>query len=203
MSESGRVAIGVRILGVLGAVGGLLWLSLPVTAALTFYGVETGFAAFGALSRLGVLFQFAGASVVFMLAGLLGVHLRYRSGYGRSGGLGAGVSALGFVLLLPGSVVPSDWVPAPLAGVVPLVFFAGLFVLALGSLALGLAAYRTDVLPAWLAVAYAVAMPGGAGIGAVAAVSGGGTLAFVLGCMVPYGLAWVVLGSRVSVTTAP
>lgn len=184
----------VRLLGAAGALGGLLWAALPVGAALAFYGVESGLVGVGGLLRVGALFEFAGAPVVLMLAGVAGVHRRCRRVYGRAGRVGAAVAAVGFVLLLPGSVVPSGSLPDGLSGVVPLVFFAGLILVALGSAVLGVAALRAGVLPPGLAVPYAVAMPSGAAVGAVAALAGAGNIAFVLGLMVPYGLAWVALG---------
>lgn len=197
MSERWR-RWGPRLLVGLGAVGGLLWAIVPVLAAVAFYGIETGGLGVGTLGGLGVLFQFFGVAVVFMLLGVVGIHLSLGDRYGRSGTVGAGVSILGFLLLLPGSVVPSGSLPASVAGVVPLLFFAGLLAIAVGSALLGIDTRRTGALPATLAVSYGAAMPVGFVVGGSAAVTGAGNLPLVLGLMVPYGFAWTAVGASIA-----
>lgn len=188
----------VRLLGVVGSIGGLLWAGIPIVAALAFWSVEVGLGGMGALRRLGVLFQFAGLSVIFMLGGVAGVHLRFRGLYGALGRLGAGVSTVGFVLLLPGSVVPSGAVPASLSNSIPYIFFSGLVTIALGSVLLGVAMRRSDVFQSWLPVAYATAIPAGGGVGGIGTILGAGNIALVLGLMVPFGCTWIVLGGYLS-----
>lgn len=112
-----------RVLGLAGASGGLLWASLPVAATLAFAGVELGQLGVGGLLAVGTLFQFAGLSVVGLLAGTVGLHRRFGPRLGRRGRVGIGLTGVGFGLLLPGSVVPSGSLPAAVDAFVPLVFF--------------------------------------------------------------------------------
>lgn len=187
-------AVGGRLLGGAGTLGGLLWAALPVAAALAFYGVEARTLGLGGLAGLGALFQVAGLSVVGLLLGAAGLRRFLRGSPARGERAGPVVIAAGFALLLPGSVVPSGWYPPALEPAVPLVFFAGLATAAAGSLVLGVAARRTGALPPGLAVAFGASMPVGTAVGGAVAITGVGNLALVLGMMVPYGLVWVALG---------
>lgn len=198
MPEAGPRPRADWLLGLAGAAGGLLWGAVPVAAAVAFYGVGTGSVGLGGLAALGGLFRFAGLSVVGLLAGAAGLYRTFRRAGDRLGRRGAAVLLVGFVLLLPGSVVPSGVLPADLGAAVPLVFFAGLSLVAIGSLASGLAGRRSAVLPAGLAGGFGAAMPVGGALGGVAALAGAGNLAFVLGLMAPYGLAWVALGASLA-----
>lgn len=186
-----------RVLGLAGALGGLLWAALPVAAAVAFAGVELGRFGVGGLLAVGALFRFAGLSVVGLLAGTVALRRRFGPRLGRPGQVGIGLTGVGFGLLLPGSVVPSGSLPASLASLVPIGFFVGLGATALGSLTVGLIARRQGIWPSWLALWYALAMPIGAGAGGLFAASGAGNLPLVIGLMVPYGLAWIVLGIRI------
>lgn len=47
-----------------------------------------------------------------MFAGIVGVHLRSRPFCGRVGEVGATTAAVGFMLLLPGSITPSSQLAA-------------------------------------------------------------------------------------------
>lgn len=188
----------VRVLGVVGLFGGLLWAGIPLVAVLAFYSVEIGLDRMGILLRLGALFQFAGLSVIFMLGGVVGVNLRFRATYGSLGRLGASLSTVGFVLLLPGSVVPSGILPVSLSGIIRYIFFSGMATIALGSALLGVAMRRSGVLPSWLAVAYAASIPAGVAVGGIVTIAGAGNLALVLGMTVPFGCTWIVLGGYLS-----
>lgn len=188
----------VRLLAAAGAFGGLLWAAIPIVAAVTFYGLEAGLTGLGSLARLGSLFLLAPVAVVCLLAGAVGLGWRFRASSLRLGRVGSGTMVLGFVLLLPASVVPSGTWPSRLGSLVPLVFFAGLAVIAAGSLGFGVAARRSGALPDWLAIGFAAAMPVGFVVGAAVAVAVAGNLALVLGLTVPYGLAWAVLGGHLA-----
>ncbi|MDZ7702118.1 MAG: hypothetical protein U5J98_08675 [Halobacteriales archaeon] len=187
-----------RALGLAGAVGGLVWAGIPVVGALAFYGVEAGAVGLSSLGPPGALFQFAGLSVVGMLAGTVGLYRRFPATAERWGRRGAVIAGAGFVLLLPGSLFPSGRLPSDVAQLVPLVFFAGLLAVAIGSLGAGLAARRSGAWPAGLAAGFGLAMPVGAAVGGLLAQSGGGNLAFVLGLVVPYGIAWIALGGAIA-----
>lgn len=193
-SPASEAPLAGRVAGLAGAIGGGLWAALPVVAALAFSGVEAGRLGLAGLALLGGLFQFAGLSVVGMLAGVVGLHRRYDGELDRLGRLGTRAIGVGFALLLPGSVVPSGWVPASLAALVPLAFFVGLGAVAVGSLTFGLAARRRGIWPPWLAFWFSFAMPVGAAVGWLVAMAGVGNLALVLGLLTPYGLAWVIVG---------
>lgn len=200
MSEVGRTRTLDRLLGLAGAVGGLLWAAIPVSAAVAFVGVEAGGLDLGALAAVGALFRFAGLSVVALLAGAIGLYrhaVDWPAGPGRPA---AAVVIVGIVLLLPGSTVPSGWLPEHVSALVPPVFFAGLALIAAGSLLVGVVGWRTGGLPAWHAAWFGAAMPVGAVAGGSIALAGGGTLALVLGLLAPYGLAWVGLGSYLART---
>lgn len=188
-----------RALGLAGALGGLLWAAVPATAAVAFYGIELGALDLSSLAPVGALFAFAGLAVVGMLAGTVGVYRRFPATAARWGRRGSVIAGAGFVLLLPASVIPSGRLPPELAGIVPLVFFAGLFAVALGSLGVGVAARRAGNWPPGLATSVGLAMPVGAAVGGLVAVAGGGNLPFVLGLVVPYGLAWAALGTAIAV----
>lgn len=200
MPEGGPRPRADRLLGLAGAAGGLLWAAVPVAAAVAFFGIGSGSVGLGGLAALGGLFRFAGLSVVGMLAGSVGLYRAFRGSDDRLGRRGATVAVLGFVLLLPGSVVPSGRLPADLAAAVPLAFFAGLALVAAGSLAVGLAGRRSGLLPGGLAGGFGAAMPVGGALGGAAALAGAGNLVFVLGLMAPYGLAWAALGGYLAQT---
>lgn len=193
-ADADRPATLDRLLLAAGVLGGLLWATIPVLAAVTFYRVEVGVAGLGELAGLGSLILLAPVAVVGLLAGTVGLRRWCRDSVGPLARAGTAAMVVGILLLLPGSVVPSGTWPPSLERLVPPVFFAGLVVLAAGSLTFGLGVRRPGALPGWLAAGVATAMPAGVAVGAVAAVAGGGTLALVLGLMVPYGVAWMALG---------
>ncbi|WP_089385705.1 hypothetical protein [Halorubrum vacuolatum] len=68
-------------------------------------------------------------------------------------------------------------------------FFAGLFVLAIGNIFIGIAAWRTEALPVSIAVFLAGAMPGGVVVGGALTVVTGQPIALASGVMIPFGLA--------------
>lgn len=183
-----------RALGLAGAVGGLIWAAIPTVAAVAIYGLEGGVIGLDRLAQLGALLQFAGLSVVGMLAGTVGLYRRFSRRGDRLGRIATAVTGLGFALLLPGSVVPTGRLPAMLGDLVPLVFFAGLATIGVGSLGVGLVARRERAWPRGLPEGFGLALPIGAAIGGLFALLGAGTIAFVLGLMVPYGVGWIWLG---------
>lgn len=187
-----------RALGVAGTLGGLLWAAIPLVAALAFHGVEAGAVGLSGLGALGALFQLAGLSVLGMFAGSVGLYRRFPATAERWGRRGAVIAAAGFVLLLPGSVLPSGRLPPVVGELVPLVFFTGLLAVGLGSLGVGVAAHRSGTWPRGLAPGFGLAMPVGGAVGGLAALWGAGNLALVLGLVVPYGLAWVALGAAIA-----
>lgn len=184
----------IRVLGLAGAVGGLLWTIVMVAAGVTFLGIDLGLLGVRNLIAIGALFRVVGLAVPLMLGGVIGLHLFAREVYGDLGRVGTFLVAIGFVLLLPGSLVPSGSLPG-LSRFIPFVFFAGLIAIAIGSAVVGYAAVRSQRLPSVLAIFHGVAMPGGGLLGAVLAVAGAGNIAFVLGFSVPYGLSWIAVGA--------
>lgn len=183
-----------RSLGLAGAVGGLIWAAIPTVAAVAIHGIEGGVIGLDRLAQLGALLPFAGLSVVGMLAGTVGLYRRFSRRGDRPGRIGSAVTGLGFALLLPGSVVPTGRLPAMLGDLVPIGFFAGLVIIGVGSLGVGLAARRERDWPRGLPEGFGLALPIGAAIGGLFAILGAGRVVFVLGLMVPYGVAWIWLG---------
>lgn len=190
----------VRLLGAAGAFGGFIWAGVMLAAGLTFFGIDLGVFGFGELVELGALFTVIGLAVPLMLGGAVGVHRFAKPTYGEPGRIGSYLSTLGFLLLLPGSLVPSGALPG-LTRYTPVVFFAGLIAVAIGSAVVGFALRRSGVLPGVLSTAYGVAMPGGAALGGIVALAGVGNIAFVLGLTVPYGVSWVALGGYLAFRT--
>lgn len=172
-----------------GVVGGLIWAFAPVGVVVAITGWDVPVVRSVAGGFLGLV----GVSVFLMGAGVIGLH-RFATGrYGRLGRYGAGIMGLGLLLLLPGSVFPSGFLPVSISSRIPVVFFAGLFVLAIGSLLVGVSAWRTNTIPAPAALFLAAALPAGLVVGGVVMVITGQPIALAAGLMIPFGLAWAIV----------
>lgn len=173
----------------LGVAGGLLWAGSGVLF-LSWFVWRDGSVG-GALS--GVFLRAVGLTCLFMLAGLWGVSRIIGLVSGRGGRYGAPVSAVGLLLVLPATVVPSGSASPSLSRLLPVVFFAGIAALVVGNALLGTSIVRHRVAPAAIGVPLAVALPGGVVLGFLVATATGEQIAVPVGATIPFGLAWTAL----------
>lgn len=154
----------MRLAGLAGIVGGVLWALWPVGTEFFFTdSVRTDIQAVAAVAY--ALFPLLPAMLImFELAGLHQFHGRT---YGRVGLLGVTVS--GGVLALMASGLAIERIDifvsggTSLSGIAHGRFFLGFLVLLLGSIVLGVAVWRADRLlrARWLGLLLAVAIPAG------------------------------------------
>ncbi len=176
-----------------GVIGGLIWAFAPVGVVFAIAGWNVPVVR----SLAGLFLSVVGVSVFLLGAGVVGLHRFCAGRHGRFGRYGVSITVLGLVLLLPGSVFPSGFLPVSISSRIPLVFFIGLFVLAFGSLLVGVSTWRTDTVPALPALFLAAALPGGVLVGGAITVITGQPIALAAGLMIPFGLAWAVVNGFV------
>ena len=180
-----------RHLGMTGAVGGLLWAAFPVWFLLSLYGDGVG----AILTPVGGLLLYGlFVPLGLMAGGVVGLHRLHRDRFDRVGRAGTGISLIGFALFVPTFLIPPG---SSLSGLVSASVMSGIAGIAVGAALLGYAARRAAMLPRWAPTFLAVAMPGGAAVGAVLAIAGAGNAPLAAGLLLPYGLAWIVVGTQV------
>lgn len=158
-----------------GALGALL-------AGLGF--VVAGY--FGWLTRGNDLgWAIAAIALIGAVGGVVGLHARQKTSYGRLGTTGFAAVFVGSTLALMGSVLLFlDASGGVLGGRVRLALVIGLVILGIGLVLLGVATLRTKVLPHWGGVVLIAAFPASASLTV--------SLSFYSG-LVAFGLAWLAL----------
>lgn len=191
----------MRLAGLAGVVGGMLWALWPVGTEVFFAeSVRTDIQAVAALAY--ALFPLLPA--VLIILGLAGLHQFHGSTYGRVGLLGVTVSAGAVAIMASGLALEGIDIfilgGTSLSGIAHGGFFLGFLVLLLGSIALGIAVRRADRLlrARWLGLLLAVAIPAGIAMvilkESIAPTPVDSDLWFWIAFTTAYGLAWVVLG---------
>ena len=194
-----------QLLGAGAMLGALVWTVMPWIQA----------AALGSRPYVGTAFD-VGSFVgwLLMAAGLAGVHLAFRDGYGRVGRAGVGTTAAGMVpiaLLYLRSVlafVRAGFRPVPATGedpaglVLAWAFLLGFALVLVGAGGLGLALRRVDgrLTPTAGLLVLAAVLPAvavGLRFGSVLPLPAGRLLVGTNAAFVPLGAAWVALGYRV------
>lgn len=189
----------VRGKGLAGLVGGAAWVFCGFGALLmdeVEVEVEEGSANVG----LGVYFGLTVVlPAVLMIVGVSGLQQLHGRRYGRLGSAGATVSGVGLTAVAVGL----GWETLSIAfrgeenAIGFVVWTGGLLVLVVGSAVLGVALWRAAVLPHGRAagVMLGLLLPAIVAVDVVAGALVDGDAAFWLAVTLPYGLAWLVLGS--------
>lgn len=163
------------------ASGGALWALSPLGIQLSEQKFKTP----------DVLWKLFPSAPLLLLLGLAGLHLLFRGRYGRLGKAGFFVALAGLVLTIAGGV-GQFWLGVDdtymLSAPGYRSFRIGLLVLAVGSVVLGVAAFRSRVPPRWIPPVF---VAGSAGL--LAAVSrdlgAAGAALWIF-----YGVCWTLLG---------
>lgn len=181
----------VRWGGMAGMVGGALWALTPLREPL-FGGRFPGEPAFRPYNF--VLLVIA----VLLTVGLLALRSRYKGRYGRLGAAGILVIFMGYALLFVGSLPAVLLPPDGMRGLIVAgqdLGFLGALLSALGAILLGIALWRQRAASRPGALLLIIALPAGI-VGVILLSAIGLTDIAGLALTVPYGGAWVMLGSQ-------
>ncbi len=172
--------------------GGLLWAVTPLRDVVLGGGGTPDHPVFRPYNVV------IGAIAVLLIVGLAGLYLRYKETYRRLGIVGVVVIFAGHALLLAGSIPAIVLAPDRSSGLIQAgqdLGFLGALVAAMGAIFLGIALWRTRAAPRaaalLLIIALPVGLPGTILIQSIGLVSIAG-----LAMTVPYGAAWMILGSH-------
>ncbi len=172
-------------------VGGALWALTPLREPL-FGGRFPGHPVFRPYNFVLVVIA------VLLIVGLLALHNRYKGRYGRLGAVGAVVIFIGYALLLFGSIPAVLLSPDGLRGLIKAgqdLGFLGALVSGVGAILLGVALWRARAASRPGALLLVIALPIGF-VGVILLSAVGFEDIAGLALTVPYGGAWVLLGSQ-------
>ncbi len=172
--------------------GGLLWAVTPLRDVVLGGGGTPDHPVFRPYNVV------LGAIALLLIVGLAGLHVRYKETYRHLGTVGVGVIFGGYALLLAGSIPAILLAPDSRSGLIRAgqdLGFLGALVAAMGAILLGIALWRTRVLPRsaafLLIITLPVGLPGTIMIQSIGLVSIAG-----LAMTVPYGAAWMIVGNQ-------
>jgi hypothetical protein len=150
----------VQLLGVLGVLGSLFWLSLN-----TIFSPEWGLP--GSANYIGYqnVNRLWAPAFVMILCGYIGLYQRYRLRVMRGGRIGFGCIVTGFIMMMAGNIAEfwlfSEQAYGQINGrnLAWMGVLLGLLAVLIGLLILGLAGLRHGVLPAWSGLVFLLALP--------------------------------------------
>lgn len=181
----------VRWGGLASMVGGALWALTPLREPL-FGGRFPGHPVFRPYNLVLVVIA------VLLIVGLLALHNRCKGSYGWLGTAGVVIIFIGYALLFFGSIPAVLLSPDGLRGLIMAgqdLGFLGALVSGVGAILLGIALWRARAASRLGALLLIIALPVGiVGVILLSAVASADTAGLAL--TVPYGGAWVILGSQ-------
>ena len=192
----------IRWGGTAGMVGGLLWVSFPLSTALvSLEDTQPGTLAYVATAAS--YWLMAVLPLLLLLVGLMGLRALIGGADGRLGKVGFLVSFVALALMFFGNgvEVASLTYSGSESAVGHSAFLAGFLALLVGSLLLGVALIRArrDPFSRLGGLVFALALPLGILFAFLGdAVAPGTDIGFWAAITVPYGIAWVLLGYTLS-----
>ncbi|MEP7356384.1 MAG: hypothetical protein ABI847_04040 [Anaerolineales bacterium] len=152
--------IGAQLLGVLGVLGSLLWLSLNTLLSPDFgYPGSTDYLGYQTINRLWA------PAFALMLCGFVGLYQCHPLSQARSGRLGFRLATAGLVVMAVGNIAEFWFLTELPYGQLNMRAFAwiglllGMLSLLIGTSLLGLAGWRHQVMPAWGSAVLALGLP--------------------------------------------